>query len=84
MPDILVIVDPTRSLEHSSGSTAALLRCRADTGRSRWTAFRRPRPVCGCIPDYLIDVAAEQAAARIEARLVVWLHPVHWYSACRR
>jgi glutathione-regulated potassium-efflux system ancillary protein KefF len=30
-------------------------------------------------PDYFIDVAAEQAALH-EARLVVWLHPVHWYS----
>jgi glutathione-regulated potassium-efflux system ancillary protein KefF len=30
-------------------------------------------------PDYYIDVAAEQAALRA-ARLVVWLHPVHWYS----
>jgi glutathione-regulated potassium-efflux system ancillary protein KefF len=30
-------------------------------------------------PDYFIDVAAEQAALA-SARLVVWLHPVHWYS----
>jgi len=30
-------------------------------------------------PDYLIDVEAEQAALA-SARLVVWLHPVHWYS----
>lgn len=30
-------------------------------------------------PDYYIDVATEQAALQ-EARLVVWLHPVHWYS----
>ena len=30
-------------------------------------------------PDYLIDVAAEQAALAA-ARLVVWLHPIHWYS----
>jgi glutathione-regulated potassium-efflux system ancillary protein KefF len=30
-------------------------------------------------PDYYIDVAAEQARLR-QARLVVWLHPVHWYS----
>jgi glutathione-regulated potassium-efflux system ancillary protein KefF len=30
-------------------------------------------------PDYLIDVAAEQA--RIAAAdLIVWLHPIHWYS----
>ena len=30
-------------------------------------------------PDYFIDVPAEQAALQA-ARLVVWLHPVHWYS----
>lgn len=30
-------------------------------------------------PDYWIDVAAEQAALA-DARLVVWLHPIHWYS----
>jgi glutathione-regulated potassium-efflux system ancillary protein KefF len=29
--------------------------------------------------DYYVDVASEQAALR-DARLVVWLHPVHWYS----
>jgi glutathione-regulated potassium-efflux system ancillary protein KefF len=30
-------------------------------------------------PDYYIDIAAEQAALAA-ARLVVWLHPIHWYS----
>ena len=30
-------------------------------------------------PDYLIDVEAEQAVLR-SARLVVWQHPIHWYS----
>jgi glutathione-regulated potassium-efflux system ancillary protein KefF len=30
-------------------------------------------------PDYLIDVAAEQAALT-GAELLVWLHPVHWYG----
>jgi glutathione-regulated potassium-efflux system ancillary protein KefF len=30
-------------------------------------------------PDYLIDIPAEQAALAA-ARLVVWLHPIHWYS----
>lgn len=31
-------------------------------------------------PDYLIDIASEQAALA-EAQLVVWQHPIHWYSA---
>jgi glutathione-regulated potassium-efflux system ancillary protein KefF len=30
-------------------------------------------------PDYLIDIAAEQAALA-RARLVVWQHPLHWYG----
>jgi glutathione-regulated potassium-efflux system ancillary protein KefF len=30
-------------------------------------------------PDYLIDVASEQAALA-EADLVLWLHPLHWYG----
>jgi glutathione-regulated potassium-efflux system ancillary protein KefF len=30
-------------------------------------------------PDYHINVAAEQAALA-RARLVVWQHPIHWYS----
>jgi len=33
----------------------------------------------GSYPDYMIDVKAEQQ--RLErARLVVWLHPIHWYA----
>jgi glutathione-regulated potassium-efflux system ancillary protein KefF len=30
-------------------------------------------------PDFDIDVAAEQAAL-IRAELIVWLHPIYWYS----
>jgi glutathione-regulated potassium-efflux system ancillary protein KefF len=30
-------------------------------------------------PDYVIDVAAEQTAAR-QAQLHLWLHPIHWYG----
>jgi glutathione-regulated potassium-efflux system ancillary protein KefF len=36
------------------------------------------RDLYALYPDYLIDVAAEQAALD-RARLVVWLHPLHWY-----
>ena len=31
-------------------------------------------------PDFDIDIAAEQAAL-LRAELVVWLHPMYWYSA---
>lgn len=37
------------------------------------------RDLYALYPDYFIDVKAEQAALR-QAHLVVWLHPVHWYS----
>jgi glutathione-regulated potassium-efflux system ancillary protein KefF len=37
------------------------------------------RDIYALYPDYLIDVAAEQAALAA-AELVVWLHPVQWYS----
>lgn len=37
------------------------------------------RDLYALYPDYWIDVAAEQAALDA-ARLVVWLHPVHWYG----
>lgn len=31
-------------------------------------------------PDFDVDIAAEQAALE-RARLVVWLHPLYWYTA---
>jgi glutathione-regulated potassium-efflux system ancillary protein KefF len=37
------------------------------------------RDLYALYPDYLIDVAEEQALLA-RARLVVWQHPIHWYS----
>jgi glutathione-regulated potassium-efflux system ancillary protein KefF len=37
------------------------------------------RDLYALYPDYWIDVAAEQAALA-DARLIVWLHPMHWYG----
>lgn len=37
------------------------------------------RDLYALYPDYAIDVPAEQAALR-QAGLLVWLHPMHWYS----
>ena len=37
------------------------------------------RDLYALYPDYLIDVAAEQAALA-DVQLLVWLHPVHWYG----
>lgn len=38
------------------------------------------RSLYALYPDFDIDVAAEQAAIE-RARLVVWLHPLYWYTA---
>jgi glutathione-regulated potassium-efflux system ancillary protein KefF len=46
---------------------------------ARATAGVQVRDLYGAYPDYDIDVAAEQAAVA-QARLVVLLHPIHWYS----
>lgn len=37
------------------------------------------RDLYALYPDHWIDVAAEQAAVQ-EADLIVWQHPLHWYS----
>ena len=37
------------------------------------------RDLYALYPDYLIDVQAEQQALR-EADLIVWMHPIQWYS----
>jgi glutathione-regulated potassium-efflux system ancillary protein KefF len=37
------------------------------------------RDLYSLYPDYLIDSAAEQALL-VSAKLVVWQHPIHWYS----
>jgi glutathione-regulated potassium-efflux system ancillary protein KefF len=37
------------------------------------------RDLYALYPDYFIDVKAEQAALQ-QAKVVVWLHPVHWYA----
>jgi glutathione-regulated potassium-efflux system ancillary protein KefF len=37
------------------------------------------RDLYALYPDYVIDVPAEQAACE-RAQLIVWQHPIHWYS----
>jgi glutathione-regulated potassium-efflux system ancillary protein KefF len=37
------------------------------------------RDLYSLYPDYLIDIAAEQQVLA-SAQLVVWQHPIHWYS----
>ncbi len=52
---------------------------RSQPESSRQATRIEVRDLYALYPDYLIDVAAEQAALAA-ARLVVWQHPVHWYG----
>jgi glutathione-regulated potassium-efflux system ancillary protein KefF len=47
--------------------------------RAAAQAQAQVRDLYALYPDYLIDVQAEQAALA-QAQLIVWQHPVHWYS----
>ena len=53
----------------------------APRARDRRLATERVelRDLYALYPDYLVDVDAEQAAPA-QARLVVWMHLVHWYG----
>lgn len=77
MPEVLLLLahpDLRHSRVHSQLLSA--LRHANQAGEpTRWTL----RDLYALYPDYLIDIAAEQAALKA-ARLVVWLHPIHWYG----
>jgi glutathione-regulated potassium-efflux system ancillary protein KefF len=73
MAEILIIAAHPQ-MEHSR-ATRALMQAAAGLSASRVHV----RDLYALYPDYFIDVAAEQALL-LEAKLVVWLHPVHWYS----
>ncbi len=65
---------PTRS----RSIPASTARCCRPSQRAAWPGVE-VRDLYALYPDYLIDVAAEQAALA-PARLVVWQHPIHWYG----
>lgn len=73
MAEILVLAAHPQ-IQHSR-VTRALMRRAAGVDAGRVEV----RDLYALYPDYFIDIDAEQQALR-EARLVVWLHPVHWYS----
>jgi glutathione-regulated potassium-efflux system ancillary protein KefF len=73
MAEILVIAAHPQ-LDHSR-ATRTLMEAAARLDPARVAV----RDLYALYPDYFIDVAAEQALLA-EARLLVWLHPVHWYS----
>ena len=74
--DVLVVVAHPQ-LEQSRANRRLMqsAKATAETGASRILV----RDLYALYPDYLIDVAAEQALLA-SARLVVWQHPIHWYS----
>ena len=78
--DVLVIVAHPQM--EQSRANRALMRA-ATALEHQGAAARTPkvavRDLYALYPDYLIDTAAEQAAL-VSARLVVWQHPIHWYS----
>ena len=70
MPRILVLLAHPQ-LEHSRANRAL-----ADAARGAGIELR---DLYALYPDYLVDVAAEQAALK-GVELLVWLHPIHWYG----
>jgi glutathione-regulated potassium-efflux system ancillary protein KefF len=75
---VLVIVAHPQ-MEHSRVNRALM---RAAAKVHRHGTFTTPvcvRDLYALYPDYLIDIAAEQAELA-RARLVVWQHPIHWYG----
>ena len=74
MTQILVLAAHPH-LEHSRVN-ARLMRAAAQPAMA---AQVRVRDLYALYPDYLIDVATEQRALA-DARLVVWLQPLHWYG----
>ena len=76
-PDVLVI---TAHPQMQDSRVNRRLMKRAREAATQTSASRIVvRDLYALYPDYLIDVAAEQALLT-PARLVVWQHPIHWYS----
>ena len=73
MPEIVVLVAHPQ-FEHSHVNRA-LATAAAAAAPGRVVV----RDLYALYPDFLIDVAAEQGLLA-EARLLVWQHPIHWYS----
>lgn len=85
MPRILVLLAHPQ-LEHSRVNQALAAAARGLGGAAHGVAEQAAggaqvevRDLYARYPDYLVDVAAEQAALA-GVQLLVWLHPVHWYG----
>jgi len=77
-PSGVLVIAAHPQIEHSRVNRA-MMRAAAARGEAGAPARREVRDLYALYPDYLIDVAAEQAALAT-ARLVVWQHPIHWYG----
>jgi len=73
MADVLVL------LAHPDLARSRVNRALAAQARQLPPETVEVRDLYALYPDYVIDLAAEQAALAA-ARVVVWLHPVQWYS----
>ena len=73
MADILVLA------AHPSLETSTVNHALLQAARSLGPQQVEVRDLYALYPDYLVDIAAEQALLA-RARLVVWQHPVHWYG----
>jgi glutathione-regulated potassium-efflux system ancillary protein KefF len=71
-PSPILVVAAHPELEHSHANAALIDAARRSPGVAVHDLYAR-------YPDYLIDVATERAPLAA-ARLVVWLHPIHWYG----
>lgn len=75
-PEVLVLVAHPQ-IEHSRANRA-LMRAAGEVAAASKGRVE-VRDLYALYPDYLIDASAEQALLA-GAKLVVWQHPVHWYS----
>ena len=76
-PDVVVITAHPQ-MEHSR-INRRLMRAARSLPASENSPLIVVRDLYSLYPDYLIDVAAEQKLLA-NAKLVVWQHPIHWYS----
>ena len=76
-PDIVVITAHPQ-MEHSR-INRRLMRAARRLPTTESSPLIVVRDLYSLYPDYLIDVAAEQALLAT-AKLIVWQHPIHWYS----
>src|SRR4051812_27223967 len=73
MADVLVLV------AHPDLARSRVNRALAAQARLLPSEAVELRDVYALYPDYVIDIEAEQAALA-QARTVVWVHPIQWYS----